>query len=310
MLCTIFDSISSNIDEVLSINPSANVFVFGDFNVHHKDWLNYSGGTDRPGELCYNFSVSNNLTQIVNFPTRIPDCDSHSPALLDLFLSSDASICSTMAFPPLGNSDHVVVSVSIDFLINSKQDTLFHRMAYDYSCADWDGLHDHLRDVPWEDIFKLSASSAASEFCEWIQVGINVYIPHRKYQVKLHSSPWFSGACAAAIVHRNHFFCVYQQNKSSESKKKFRQASNHYKRVLEAAKLAYATKTESLTFQKLGSQGFWQIANSVLNKGKSALPPLFNGPEVLSSASDKAKLFAKNFPKNSSLDDSGTCFPF
>ena len=91
----VFDSISSNVDEVLSINPS--VFVFGDFNVHHKDWLTYSGGTDRPGKLCYNFSISNDLTQIINFPTRIPDCDSQSPARLDLFLSSDASICSTMA---------------------------------------------------------------------------------------------------------------------------------------------------------------------------------------------------------------------
>ena len=39
----------------------------------------------------------------------------HSSALLDLFFSSDASICSTMAFPPMGNSDYVVVSVSIDF---------------------------------------------------------------------------------------------------------------------------------------------------------------------------------------------------
>ena len=78
LLCTVFDSISSNIDEVLSINPSANVFVFRDFNVHHKDWLTYSGGTDRPGELCYNFSVSNNLAQKVNFPTWIPDCDSQS----------------------------------------------------------------------------------------------------------------------------------------------------------------------------------------------------------------------------------------
>ena len=184
-LCTVFDSISSNIDEVLSINPSANVFVFGDFNVHHKDWLSYSGGTDRPGELCYYFSFSSDLTQIVNFPTWIPDCDSHSPALLDLFLSSDASICSIMALPPLGNSDHVVVSVSIDFPINSKQDTLLHRVAYDYSHADWDGLRDHLRDVPW-DIFKLSTSTAASEFCGWVQVGIDVHIPHRKYQVKPH----------------------------------------------------------------------------------------------------------------------------
>ena len=191
-LCTVFDSISSNIDEVLSINPSANVFVFGDFNVHHKDWLTHSGRTDRPGELCYKFSISNELTQIVNFPTRIPDCDSHSPALLDLFLSSDASICSTMASP----------------------------------------------------------------------------------------------------------------------KVKFRQASNCCKRILEAAKLAYTTKTkESITSQKLGSRDFWRIANSVLNKGKSAIPPLFNRLEVLSSASDKAKLFAKKFPKNSNLDDSDILLP-
>ena len=117
-----------------------------------------------------------------------------------------------MAFPPLGNSDHAVVSVSIDFLINSKRDAPFHHIAYDYSRADWDGLRDHLRDVPWEDIFKLSASAAASEFCEWVQVGINVYIPHHKYQVKSHSSPWFLAACAAAIAYRNPFFHLYQQN--------------------------------------------------------------------------------------------------
>ena len=121
---------------VLSINSSANVFVFGDFNVYHKDWLTYSGGTDRSGELCYDFSVSNDLTQMVNLPTRIPGCDSHSPVLLDLFISSDAGICSTMAFPRLGNSDHVVVSVSIDFPSNSQRDAPFHRMAYDYSRTD------------------------------------------------------------------------------------------------------------------------------------------------------------------------------
>ena len=81
---------------------------------------------------CYNSSISNDLTQI-NFPTRIPECDSHSPA--------------TMAFPPLGNSDHVLVSVSIDFPSNSQRDVPFHRIAYDYSRADWDNLCNHLRDI-------------------------------------------------------------------------------------------------------------------------------------------------------------------
>ena len=150
---------------------------------------------------------------MVNFPTRIPDCGSHSPALLDLFLSSDASICSTMAFPPLENSDHVVVSVSIDCRTNSLRDGPFHHVAYDSSRADWDGLCDDLRDVPLEDIFKLGAYAATSEFCEWVQVGIDLYIPHRKYQVKPHSSSRFSGSCPAAIVHRNYFFvCTKEEN--------------------------------------------------------------------------------------------------
>ena len=98
-----------------------------------------------------------------------------------------------MAFPPLGSSDHVVVSVSIDFPIKPKCDVPFPLITYDYSRADWDGLRNHLRDVPWKDIFKLSTSAAASKFCEWVQVGIDVYIC--KYYVKPHSSPWFSAAC-------------------------------------------------------------------------------------------------------------------
>ena len=103
---------------------------------------------------------------------------------------------------------------------------------------------------------------------------------------------------------------MYQREKSFDSKVKFRQASNCCKRVLEVTKLTYANKTkESITSQKLGSCDFWRIGNSVLNKGKSAIPPLFNGSEVLSSASDKATLFAENFSLNSNLDDSGVSLP-
>ena len=159
---------------------------------------------------------------MVNFPTRIPDCDSHSRALLDLFISFSACIYSTVALPPFRNSNRVVVSVSIDFPSYSQWDASFHRIAYDYFRADWDGLRDYLRDVPLEDILKFSASAAASEFCEWVQVGIDVYIPHRKYQVNPHSSPLFSGAFAAAIVHRNHFFRLHQKDKPSESSVKLR----------------------------------------------------------------------------------------
>ena len=90
---------------------------------------------------------------------------------------------------------------------------------------------------------------------------------------------------------------MYQNNKSSNSKIKFRQASNHCKKVLE---VHYFPET-------YGSQDFWQI--SVLSKGKSPTASIFNSLEVLSSAADKAKFFAENFSKNSNLDDSGISLP-
>ena len=138
---TVFDSISSKIDEVPSINPppvlslesSASIIRIGlPILVERTDLV----------------IISDDLTQMVNFPTQIPDCDSHSPAILDLILSG-YQYCSAMAFPPLQNSDHAVVSVSIDFPSNSQQDAPFHCIVSDYSHADWEGLLYHLRDVPW-----------------------------------------------------------------------------------------------------------------------------------------------------------------
>ena len=110
---------------------------------------------------------------MVNFPTCIPGCDSHSPPHLNSFLSSDANF-----------SLHCL---------------------WLFSC--WLGQSSWwFERCSWEKIFKFSASPAAHEFCEWVQVGNDVYIPHWKYQVKSDSSPCFSAACAAAIVHRSHFF--------------------------------------------------------------------------------------------------------
>ena len=40
-------------------------------------------------DLVNSVIISNDLTQMVNFPTWIPDCNSHSPTLLDLFISPD-----------------------------------------------------------------------------------------------------------------------------------------------------------------------------------------------------------------------------
>ena len=106
-------------------------------------------------------------------------------------------------------------------------------------------LYDHLRDVPWEDIFKISVSADAKNFCEWSQVENDVYIPHE-----------VSGQ--AFLISHKSLFCLYQQNKSSESKVKFTKAHYCKATVVEAVKLAYPNKTkESFTSQKPGCWDFY-----------------------------------------------------
>ena len=118
---------------------------FGDFNFI----ISYSVDSDGSLVLMEAIDLVNSaqISSNLNFPTWILDCDFHSPALFDFFLSSYSSVCSTITFPPLGNADLVFLSVSIDFLSNSKQDTIFHHIAYDYSQADWDDLGHHFRDA-------------------------------------------------------------------------------------------------------------------------------------------------------------------
>ena len=85
---------------------------------------------------------------------QIPDCDSHSHTLLDLFFSPDPSFCFAVNFPSLGNSDHVVVPVSNDFPSNSKWSGFFHRTVFDFC--------DYFTDFPWDGVFNFGSSAAAA----------------------------------------------------------------------------------------------------------------------------------------------------
>ena len=307
--CTVVDSVSQSIDSALTSHPSANIFVFGDFNLHHKEWLN-SNRTDAAGTHVYNFALSQSLHQAVDFVTRIPDRADHSPSLIDLFLTSNPTICQTSSSSALGKSDHVVVNIQINLCTKAAQESPYHRTVYSYDRGDWDSFRDFLRDVPWPEVFKLDGEKCAVEVSSWITAGINGFIPSRKFQQKPHSTPWFSPACAAAIAHRNHFYKVFQREQSVVSKRRFRQAANECKRVIESAKAQYVQRTrERIASQKTGSRDFWRIYNNVMNKGKSIIPPLINGPEVLTTSKDKAEHFAQKFSRNSTLDDSGHPLP-
>ena len=177
-------------------------------------------------------------------------------------------------------------------------------MAYDYSHATWNGLPYDLREVPWEDVFKISACAAASEFVNGFRLElmyISLIISIRSGLTHLHGFQLL--VMLPLFIEITFFFCTNRINPLN-----LKQSSDRLviiaKGFLNLPNQHMPIKQEFITSQKLAFWNFYQIAYSVLKKGKSATPPLFNGPEAVFSAFDQAKLFAKNFSKNSNLDDS------
>ena len=71
----VVSTISTKIEQIVIANPSARIHLCGDFNVHNKDWLVFSNKTTQEGIDCYNLAIGHDLTQIINYPSRIPDVE-------------------------------------------------------------------------------------------------------------------------------------------------------------------------------------------------------------------------------------------
>ena len=310
--CEVLDVISKQIDSLLQKYPQAQVAVFGDFNVHNVEWLTHSRCTDSHGQAAHDFAISHNLSQIVTTPTRVPDRDGDTGYLLDLFLTSIPESFSHKVTSPLGSSDHCVVTVKCKQVFSAPS-VPFHRTVYRYSKADWCGFRSFLSQVAENLIISDDVHKSAQELSEWLQIGMQAYIPHRSYQVKPHSQPWFTPECAAATCQRNHFFHQYRRNRNADNLEQYRAARKHCKETLHEAKSRYASHVrDSIANQKLGSKDFWRIYNSVMNKGKSTIPALnidSSSISMATSPAEKAELLATQFSKNSTLDDGGQSPP-
>ena len=154
-------TISLNLENIPLVNPFAEVFLFGDFNIHHKDSPTYSGGTGRPGELSSNFLISNNFTLIVNFPSLVLFLTifPHNLLLLDLFPSL---VFVLHGFPSIEKFWSCCLS--------------FHWLSFYLKIVCAVTIHKFLLFLYWSDALWILLT-----VCDWFQIGIIVYIHNQKY---------------------------------------------------------------------------------------------------------------------------------
>ena len=146
----LFGYLSSTIEHINSSSPFAEVALCGDLNVHHREWL-YSRVGDPAGSRAFEFATVNCLQQLIVGPTRIPDSSLQQPSTspLDLFLSTHVDPYSYTILPPLGKSDHNLISVSAPWTLGPTSNSSNRRL-WHYSSAQWDDLRQFYLDFPWD----------------------------------------------------------------------------------------------------------------------------------------------------------------
>ena len=125
----------------------ASIVFIGDFNAHHKEWLNSIFQTDCHGLRALDFSSESGCDQIIHNSTH------RSGNTLDLIFTDTPGVVAGNVGSPIGTSDHCYVSAIIK-TEHTVPDISFSCKIYLKSQADWDGILNELRELDWPDIYR------------------------------------------------------------------------------------------------------------------------------------------------------------
>lgn len=141
----IFDELFSVLCNNIDVSLLNNFVLIGDFNVNLLSCNTHS-------HKLLSVTNSFSLTQVVTEPTRI----SHSSTLIDLaFLSSLSllSSCSTVYIPPLANSDHHGLLLSLNIAATPCQPCAkSKRKLWRYSQADFNLAAEMINNTDWDSL--------------------------------------------------------------------------------------------------------------------------------------------------------------
>ena len=300
---SIYEVLSSHIQEFYAKDPSCEVVVCGDFNAHHKTWLGFTNNSDVHGDSALLFSLTNNLVQIVSTPTRFP-----SNTLLDLFLTSDPDLYTVSTIEPLGTSDHAVVCCTRS--ISKSDNKVSQQVKRLFNKADWDGLRDFFASYNWTSCENEDVDVHAENITSTILLGIDLFVPTKIIPCKQNSAPWFNLPCLTAYSKKQAAFRKYKSKPSISSHASFKAARNVLKRTIRQAKKEFQKRLQKkIDGSALSSRQFWSLYRSLSGSSKSSVPILSYEEQDFSTPFAKAELLNSIFSANSTLETHGAVPP-
>ena len=145
--------------------------ILGDFNLPNINWTTGSATTSDCLHNYFTKTVKDNfLWQLIDFPTR-------GENILDLLLTTiPTKLRHIHGFDDIISTDHKLINFELDLKIPKKPKTM--RTVYNLKRADWPGLKQTLKCIPWDMCFVPNdVDTSLSNWCDLFLSAVNEHIP-------------------------------------------------------------------------------------------------------------------------------------
>ena len=300
----IFDCLLVSMAAIQENDREASSVFIGDFNAHHKEWLNFISQTDCHGLRALDFSSESGCDQIIRNPThRLGNC-------LDLIFTDTSGVVAGNVGCPIGTSDHSYVSAIIK-AEHAVPDISFSCKIYFKSQADWDGILNDLRELDYPDIYKQVDFVASMN--DGFERVIVRRIPFRVIKFRIKDKAWFNEDCKRANLAKQEAYQLWRRNCSDITWNNYVSLRNAAQETYAAAEKEYNDGVRDTLIGTTNSHKWWSTLKTALFGVDVVVPPILRPDRSLAHCSkEKAALFADVFDSkqsNDSLNMPQSCFP-
>ena len=260
------------------------------------------------GSLLYQWMECNNLSQVINEPTRIT---STSATLLDLIITNcPGYFVNSGTLSPPANCDHSFIFAKMSIFLSKQK--CYKRSVWNYQNINEEALNLALSNFELDE--SLVSNNVNILYNNWFltfQQIVEKHIHRKTVVIRPHDKPWMNSKVRKAIRKRNRLLKNHSRLKTSASWEKYRVQRNYTTTLIRSNKaLYYVNLNNKLQEPEVSSKKWWGIVKSLYGqKMRETVPTLMEGPNIISDAKEKAEVLNDYFCSQSTIDDGAATIP-
>lgn len=243
-----------------NLHKFSHILIVGDFNYKEINWVTETTtvGENHPATVFLELIRDSFLYQHVKNPTRYRDNEIAS--MLDLVLTNEMNMIEEIDYlPPLGKSDHLVLSFTLILYTDQK---VRSGEKFNFYKADYNTINDNLREIDWNSSIcqVLSTDKAWENFTDIIYNQFEDNIPVCKVLNPKHNTPWMNDEALKAVRKKRKCWNKYIHNKTTENKTIYDQIKRICSRAIRQSKTEYESNlAENI---KTNTKPFWNYVRT------------------------------------------------